>query len=135
MRIKKVSQTTSTQAQVVDGYSTSTSDSYSCNYVNSIIESGSNTNGNYVKYTDGTMICWGSKPTGNITFAETFISTPTLIVSVNNAQNNFMHVAQGSASSGSTGSLVATYQSIGTTNAWAIDNTVTINYIAIGKWK
>ena len=36
MRIKKVSQTTSTQAQVVDGYSTSTTDSYSCNYVNSI---------------------------------------------------------------------------------------------------
>lgn len=34
MRIKKVSQTTSTQAQVVDGYSTSTTDSYSCNYVN-----------------------------------------------------------------------------------------------------
>lgn len=36
MRIKKVSQTTSTQAQVVDGYSTSTTDSYSCNYVNNI---------------------------------------------------------------------------------------------------
>lgn len=34
MRIKKVSQTTSTQAQVVDGYSASTTDSYSCNYVN-----------------------------------------------------------------------------------------------------
>lgn len=34
--IIKVSQTTSTQAQVVDGYSTSTTDSYSCNYVNSI---------------------------------------------------------------------------------------------------
>ena len=36
MRIKKVSQTTSIQAQVVDGYSTSTTDSYSCNYVNAI---------------------------------------------------------------------------------------------------
>lgn len=34
--IIKVSQTTSTQAQVVDGYSTSTTDSYSCNYVNNI---------------------------------------------------------------------------------------------------
>lgn len=34
--IIKVSQTTSTQAQVVDGYSTSTTDSYSCNYVNSM---------------------------------------------------------------------------------------------------
>ena len=36
MRIKKVSQTTPTQAQVVDGYSTSTTDSYSANYVNSM---------------------------------------------------------------------------------------------------
>lgn len=36
MRIKKVSQTTSTQAQVVDGYSTSTTDSYSANYVNGL---------------------------------------------------------------------------------------------------
>lgn len=34
MRIKKVSQTTPSSAQVVDGYSTSSSDSYSCNYVN-----------------------------------------------------------------------------------------------------
>ena len=32
--IIKVSQTTATQAQVVDGYSASTTDSYSCNYVN-----------------------------------------------------------------------------------------------------
>ena len=36
MRIKKVSQTTSTQAQVVDGYSTSATDSYSCNYANKL---------------------------------------------------------------------------------------------------
>ena len=38
MRIKKTSQTTTTQAQVVDGYSTSTIDSYSCNYANNIIK-------------------------------------------------------------------------------------------------
>lgn len=38
MRIKKVSQTTSTQAQVVDGYSTSATDSYSCNHVNNVIK-------------------------------------------------------------------------------------------------
>ena len=36
--IIKVSQTTSTQAQVVDGYSASTTDSYSCNYVNNVIK-------------------------------------------------------------------------------------------------
>ena len=44
MRIKKVSQTTSTQAQVVDGYSASTTDSYSCNYVNNNIQDVYSTN-------------------------------------------------------------------------------------------
>ena len=38
MRIKKISQTTPIQAQVVDGYSTSANDSYSCNYVNGLNE-------------------------------------------------------------------------------------------------
>ena len=36
---------------------TSDSDIYSCNYVNGIIESGSNDNGNWIKFEDGTMIC------------------------------------------------------------------------------
>ena len=36
MRIKKVSQTTSTNATIVDGYSESTQDGYSCNYVNNL---------------------------------------------------------------------------------------------------
>lgn len=44
MRIKKTSQTTSTQAQVVDGYSTSTTDSYSCNYVNNQVKDVYSTN-------------------------------------------------------------------------------------------
>lgn len=59
-----------------------------------IIESGSNANGNYVKYADGTMICWGTKaaPTisawsgsgttfysqlSSFSFPATFASTPT----------------------------------------------------------
>lgn len=34
MRIKKTSETTPTMASIVDSYSTSTQDGYSCNYVN-----------------------------------------------------------------------------------------------------
>ena len=51
MRIKKVSQTTSTQAQVVDGYSTSAIDSYSCNYANNNFQNSYNliTDGDAVK--------------------------------------------------------------------------------------
>lgn len=53
MRIKKVSQTTSTQAQVVDGYSTSTSDSYSCNYVNGMNTYSTNEIDTGYKWIDG----------------------------------------------------------------------------------
>lgn len=47
---------------VLDAYSTSNTDAYSCNYVNNkiaeIVESGSNDNGEkWVKFSDGTMIC------------------------------------------------------------------------------
>lgn len=38
MRIKKTSQTTPIQAQIVDGYSESTTDGYSANYVNNAIK-------------------------------------------------------------------------------------------------
>lgn len=34
MRIKKISQTTPVQAQIVDGYDESTENGYSCNYIN-----------------------------------------------------------------------------------------------------
>ncbi len=37
MRIKKISQTTATLSQIINGYSTSTTDAYSCAYVNSIL--------------------------------------------------------------------------------------------------
>ena len=43
MRIKKTSQTTPLTAQIVDGYSESTTDGYSCNYVNGINDYSSNT--------------------------------------------------------------------------------------------
>lgn len=39
-----------------DAYSISTTDTYSCNYINGIIESGSNANGSWIKFADGTMI-------------------------------------------------------------------------------
>lgn len=52
MRIKKVSATTTTTAEIIDGYSSSTKDGYSCNYINEIVhgtvlyanDNGSNSN-------------------------------------------------------------------------------------------
>ena len=44
--------------QIHDAYNTSTTGTYSCNYINNIIESGTNSNGSWIKYADGTMICY-----------------------------------------------------------------------------
>lgn len=35
--------------------------------INSIIESGSNANGSYLKFSDGTLMCWGKVTFGSIT--------------------------------------------------------------------
>ena len=67
------------------------------NAINSVVESGSNDNGSWIKYSDGTMICykstgeidmnittpWGSLYEGNISVGNLpaeFIETPTIFV-------------------------------------------------------
>ena len=79
-------------------YTTSTTDTYSCNYINGIVESGSNTNGSWTKWADGTMIvnktvlgtanitnAWGSLYVSaeiNLgDFPVAFIEMPTIVVS------------------------------------------------------
>lgn len=142
MRIKKVSQTVPTTAQVVDGYSNSTTDSYSCNYVNGIIESGSNSYGYYTKYIDGTMICtrkvtvtiaslnsWGTLYDGStseeVKFAQSFIESPT--VSVTPTFSAFVEKAVPSL----TGITSITLARPTSTANW----NVPLDIIAIGKWK
>ena len=67
------------------------------NAINSVVESGSNDNGSWIKYSDGNMICrkttgeinvsittpWGSLYEGNVSlgnFPAEFIETPTISV-------------------------------------------------------
>ena len=59
MLIRKTQQpSTYPENQIHDAYSTSVTDTYSCNYINEkVIEESGN---NYVKYGDGTLICWGT---------------------------------------------------------------------------
>ena len=45
---------------------TGTTNTYSCDYINGIVESGSNENGDWIKYNDGTMICTATKLFENI---------------------------------------------------------------------
>mgnify|MGYP003307778316 CR=1 FL=1 len=85
------------KTSIQENYNESDENTYSCNYINGIIESGSNTNGEWIKYADGTMICyreieltfnitssWGSLYYGSneseINFAQTFIERPTVVV-------------------------------------------------------
>lgn len=66
MRIRKTQQPADyPDNQIHDAYSASTSDTYTCNYINGkvIEESGAN----YVKYSDGTLKCWGKVTFGSIT--------------------------------------------------------------------
>lgn len=118
--------------------------------VSQIIESGSNANGNYVKYADGTMICykteivttalnkaWGSLYQaqddvillGN--YAQTFLDVPHIQATVNNKQNG-------------SGAIIARIADSTTTSFGGIVllrpvSTQSVNYnidlMAIGKWK
>lgn len=117
---------------------------------NNIIESGSNANGKYVKYSDGTMICyktltgttdittaWGSLYTsadvnlGN--FASYFLARPTIIISPQaQTGTQYMLSTQSGSSSGSSssaGSITLIRPNSRTGVAYILD------VVAIGKWK
>lgn len=95
--IIKAFQSAGVVAEVVNTQTESDTDVYSCNYVNGIIESGNNSNGNWIKYEDGTMItyqeievktacntAWGNLFVGNyataINFPQTFKELPKVLI-------------------------------------------------------
>ena len=120
---------------------TSDIDTYSCNYINNIVESGSNSNGNYIKYVDGTMICykqisgnsnlalWGGSiyysDTEAGTFPQSFISTPAVLVT--NQTNQFWCSVDNPSTSG--------YSSIRILKPDNANKPYQIGILAIGKWK
>lgn len=113
--------------------------------VNSMIESGSNTNGSYIKYVDGTMICYGEKSgTGtladfwstfkkieniSVTFPVEFYSTPYITLTNKTAQSTNEFSSGIDASSASSFSALILKPSGSTNTSYAF------NWIAIGKWK
>ena len=137
MRIKKTSQYMQGGASLSNEYGTSNENGYTQEYINGIIESGSNTNGNYIKYADGTMICTktisgtlGGTAWGNIyysdhtigSWAETF--TTLYYVNANVVPNQYWCNANGSNFE-----YVRVFRpNNGTT-------TGDIRLIAIGRWK
>lgn len=133
---------------------TGTTNTYSCDYINGIVESGSNDNGNWIKFIDGTMICtatklfenvnvtnsWGSLyETEDLTlgnFPQSFISTPTGIncVMINNSNSSkkgsagfIEYIVQTTASSWGKTAIVKPVSSTAAN--------ISLSLIAIGKWK
>lgn len=116
---------------------------------NAIIASGSSTNGRYVKFYDGTMICWGKKewtsvsisaPWGSMyestsylafsNFPSTFTAIPNVIISpAQGSSNSFYVEAVCNESASNPGSFYATRPGSAT------GCTVVASYIAIGRWK
>ena len=118
------------------------------NFTECIPVSGSNTNGNYVKYPDGTMICWGtisSSVTGGhqtssngwyvssvieVTYPVEFYSAPSV-------------VCNASRSSGDTNGIVMFTRSVTKSSflAWSgllASSSATgwvRTYVAVGRWK
>lgn len=110
-----------------------------------LIEEGSNSNGNYIKYANGTMICWTKQTiTTAITTAwgvlyessgidlgtmpATFISTPSITATINSQRAAFIESVYNS----STTSWGRTYlvRPMSTSS-----NSYDITLMAIGKWK
>ena len=113
-----------------------------------VVESGSNANGNYVKYADGTMICYGEKSgettwsdywgfckrspdSANsaleVTFPQTFISTP-IIQLTGNHQGSIFAVNVFSVSTTTLKVVAFKPTSVSSTS-------YQYSWLAIGKWK
>lgn len=123
------------------------------NYVNTkgIYESGSNANGSYIKYDDGTMICYAYKSasfgswssqgnlymatnTSNITFPQTFYDTPIVTLTQNPGDRGASYWQCWS------GRIINDTSKISYIQLWrpttATENLdIDFSYIAIGRWK
>lgn len=116
--------------------------------IDGVVESGSNTNGNYVKFLDGTMICYGfvsasltrttSMTAGGYrtsgqsnNFPAAFISVPRIVIT--DVSSTGTSNGCSAASSSSNPSVFSTYWWGINSNSTAISYSA--SYIAIGKWK
>ena len=111
-----------------------------------MFESGENDNGKWIKYNDGTMICWGYRSFSNLSiqnawgalyetasehnlgdFPQTFINTPELFTNTRNGSTIF------------TERLLPTRSSLGSTWFYCpvsrTNESFIMSYFAIGKWK
>jgi len=116
-------------------------------YAAVLIETGTNANGRYTKWSDGTMICEGSVPVGNIAtqtvigslyfsglisarpFPANFIAPPVCVITVVAADGIASYSVSAPATASASQSVYLTAPSSSGTRA------VTVSFIAKGRWK
>ena len=152
MRIKKTSQYMEGGASISNVYGTSQSDGYSQEYINGIIESGSGTYFNYIKYANGTLIqygtisltptfgTWGSLYSADVdmtsyTFPVSFVSKPVITANgTGGASGGNVWVARVGLPAGDTsGNTSPGTITVVRPTTWS--GAVFLNITAIGKWK
>ena len=146
--IIKAFQSAGVVAEVVNAQTESDTNVYSCNYINGIIKSGSNSNGNWIKFEDGTMItyqeievetacntAWGNLFVGNyataINFPQTFKELPKVLIDLKLKAGACFKVEWEVP-------IITTssYKNIGIGRGTTSDAVgLTITLYAIGKWK
>ena len=146
--IIKAFQSVGVVSEVENTRSESTKNVYSCDYVNGIIESGSNANGDYTKFADGTMICTGIKsgstswsdwwgfakrsPEGNealsATFSQEFINNNVSLSLTPSHGNDIFSASYLGITT--TGFSYICYKPSGVSST-----NYEIKYIATGRWK
>ena len=109
-----------------------------------VIESGDNANGNYVRFADGTQICWGKVNYGVVSvsqddsvhtewiFPAAFIDADVIVVgeSTGYASNRFVTSV---LSVGAEGAVTGSFSIQNT--SWNLTGTTYYLYVAIGRWK
>ena len=117
------------------------------NTLDKIIESGSNDNGRWIKYSDGTMICYASvlreinfyssgssytgETTSKITFPQQFAETPRVTMNTQHDGDYYYCIVYGFLRD-KTSITKITFLRTSSPNA-AVE--IPFAYIAIGKWK
>lgn len=135
------------KTSIKDTHSTSATDTYSCNYTNQIVESGSNKNGDWIKYANGNLICYGKADiTAPVTYSDwygfcriadertttlpyTFINTDYNIISTSYSFGYFGMILRSKATT-SFNFRACTHK-----NSSYNPGVGSFDYIAIGKWK
>ena len=109
-------------------------------YLNGIIESGSNENGSYIKFADGTLICIGdtmnvlaseiAEAQFLVTYPIAFVNYPS--VTISNVYSYYRDLILSVAAPTPSNFKVNWYKQLGTA---AANSNIRVYWIAIGKWK